>query len=373
MGKLLVILVEISLIFVLIYVYLFSPLFVIQPKASQNNKKIGFDQSFEINFSSSIDETYYKKITLEPNTDIKVLINEAKTKITISPYSIWEENTQYKLNLPKARAVNFKQIKESSFYFVVASYPNVISTNPKNNDDEININPENPIKINFDKSIENFDVNFSLNPKTEINYSLNESNKTNFTIFPKDKLENGMKYNLFVSLKPKNLSEDQYKKIYNLEFTTSLPIPAKPKTWRDQLTERLEEARQNSKPLISLGKYIDIDIQNQILIMFENGKNLGTFLISSGRPDLATPKGTWQILNKNPRKWSRQYKLYMPYWMAITNQGHGIHELPEYPNGYKEGTNSLGQAVSHGCIRLGVDDAKKVYNWAEIGTKVVVH
>jgi lipoprotein-anchoring transpeptidase ErfK/SrfK len=64
----------------------------------------------------------------------------------------------------------------------------------------------------------------------------------------------------------------------------------------------------------------------------------------------------------------------MPYWMAIVPGGKfGIHELPEWPGGYKEGANHLGTPVSHGCVRLGVGPAQTVYNWADIGTPVVVH
>jgi lipoprotein-anchoring transpeptidase ErfK/SrfK len=64
----------------------------------------------------------------------------------------------------------------------------------------------------------------------------------------------------------------------------------------------------------------------------------------------------------------------MPFWMAITPGGSfGIHELPEWPDGDKNGANDLGSPVSHGCVRLGIGPAERVYNWAEIGTPVVVY
>ena len=62
----------------------------------------------------------------------------------------------------------------------------------------------------------------------------------------------------------------------------------------------------------------------------------------------------------------------MPYWMAFDNRGYGLHELPEWPGGYKEGASHLGHRVSHGCVRLGVGAAKKLYDWAEVGTLVIV-
>jgi lipoprotein-anchoring transpeptidase ErfK/SrfK len=60
--------------------------------------------------------------------------------------------------------------------------------------------------------------------------------------------------------------------------------------------------------------------------------------------------------------------------MAIRADGkYGLHELPEWPNGYKEGASHLGIPVSHGCVRLGVGAAVRVFNWVEIGTPVVIY
>ena len=89
---------------------------------------------------------------------------------------------------------------------------------------------------------------------------------------------------------------------------------------------------------------------------------------------MATPKGEFKIESKNPRAYSKTYGLYMPYWMAFTAGGkYGLHELPEWPNGYKEGASHLGQPVSHGCVRLGEGDAKTLYDFSDIGTKVIIN
>ncbi|NTU69610.1 L,D-transpeptidase [bacterium] len=135
------------------------------------------------------------------------------------------------------------------------------------------------------------------------------------------------------------------------------------------------KARQTATPGEALldGKYIDINLSTQTLTTFQDKKAVFASKISSGASGTPTPTGTWTILNKRPRAWSAKYKLYMPYWMAITSQGHGIHELPEYPNGYKEGAASIGRAVSHGCVRLPVGAAPVVYNWANVGDTVYVH
>lgn len=121
------------------------------------------------------------------------------------------------------------------------------------------------------------------------------------------------------------------------------------------------------------GKYIDIDLKTQTMTAFENRMAVHRFKISSGSRRTPTPPGTYSILNKIPRAYSRKYNLYMPWWMGFRWDGFGIHELPEWKNGVKEGQRNLGYAVSHGCVRLGVGPAKAIYDWANVGDKVYVH
>jgi lipoprotein-anchoring transpeptidase ErfK/SrfK len=120
-------------------------------------------------------------------------------------------------------------------------------------------------------------------------------------------------------------------------------------------------------------KQIVIDLSEQKLFIYENEEKTGEFLVSTGRPGMQTPTGEFQVYEKRDRAWSKMAGLWMPYWMLIEpNKGIGIHEVPEWPGGYKEGADHLGTPVSHGCIRLGVGAAAIVYNWVEIGTKVII-
>ncbi len=125
-------------------------------------------------------------------------------------------------------------------------------------------------------------------------------------------------------------------------------------------------------PGIAEGKYVEINLSEQRMYLF-NGSNLeGSFIVSSGKASMPTPEGTRYILAKSDRAWSAKYKLYMPYWQDMGGS-YGIHELPEWPGGAKEGEAHLGIPVSHGCVRLGVGAAQTVYNWTEIGTPVFIH
>ncbi|MEA3464123.1 MAG: L,D-transpeptidase family protein [Patescibacteria group bacterium] len=123
---------------------------------------------------------------------------------------------------------------------------------------------------------------------------------------------------------------------------------------------------------IKLDKRIEINIGAQELSYFLGDVRMDTFSVSTGKPSMQTPKGHYKIDSKHPRAWS-SWGLWMPYWMSLQNGYFGIHELPEWPDGSKEGENHLGKPVSHGCIRLGAGPAEFLYNWSDIGTQVFIY
>jgi len=124
-------------------------------------------------------------------------------------------------------------------------------------------------------------------------------------------------------------------------------------------------------------KYIEIDISEQKLEYFENGFKKGEYRVSTGKTTMPTPLGTFKIKNKSPVAYSKKYGLYMPYWNQFTSQGHGLHGLPFWAlkggGRYYEGLNHLGVRVSHGCVRLSIQDAETIYNWAPVGTPIIIH
>lgn len=125
-------------------------------------------------------------------------------------------------------------------------------------------------------------------------------------------------------------------------------------------------------PGLSEGKYIEINLSEQRLYLFEGNQAVDSFMVSTGKWSTPTPIGTRYIEGKSERAWSAKYGLYLPWWNSLGG-GYGIHELPEWPGGKKEGEDHLGTPVSHGCIRLGVGPAEFVYNWAPEGTPVFIH
>lgn len=214
-----------------------------------------------------------------------------------------------------------------------------------------------------------YHIRFELNPQAELLFE-NNPEKTEFRLLPKETLRDGTRYTLSVSYVSRETPDAAYRPLGETSFTTLVPTGSAVTNENSRLSEALSETTAKRTE----GRYIDVDLASQTMVLFENGKTVDSFLISSGKRGMDTPKGEFTIHNKAPRPWSKAYGLYMPYWMAITADGKfGIHELPEWPGGYKEGANHLGRPVSHGCIRLGVGAAQKVYDWTETGTTVIIH
>jgi lipoprotein-anchoring transpeptidase ErfK/SrfK len=123
-------------------------------------------------------------------------------------------------------------------------------------------------------------------------------------------------------------------------------------------------------------KYLNIDISKQRMKFYENNFELGEHIISSGTQRMPTPLGTFKIFKKAVVAYSASYNLYMPHFMQFTKSGAAVHGLPYWQTAkgiVYEGVNHLGFRVSHGCVRLPLKAAEKIYGWADLNTSVVVH
>lgn len=138
-----------------------------------------------------------------------------------------------------------------------------------------------------------------------------------------------------------------------------------------------EEVDWGYNPLSSstkkLAQKIVIDLKKQKLKYLVSDIVLKEFPISSGKASMKTPSGEFKIVNKSKKAWSNTYKLWMPYWLGLGNGSFGIHELPLWPSGYREGASHLGIPVSHGCIRLGIGPAAYLFERVGVGTKVIIN
>lgn len=351
-------------------IYAYPEVFKVEVRA-ENVSQINPEDAIKINFSEPIFENSYEGgIRVEPSQGIRIKWSDFGKKLEIYPDKFWKNETDYTITLGDGKSRMFTKVDEKKIKFSTVNYPYVSEFYPEDGKKDIIMDIENPIVVKFNKSTEGYFIKFELSPESEVVYD-NDPQKTQFRLLSQKKLDEGAKYEVGVSVKYLGDLDSNYKKIYSSSFET---LPPPPKEIAQDLGLRLEQAKRYTVPKVTSGKYIDINLASQVMTTFENGSPVDASIISSGKRGMETPKGQYGIYNKFPRAYSRSYNLFMPYWMAITSDGKvGIHELPEWPGGYKEGASHLGIPVSHGCVRLGIGPAKSVYDWAEIGTPVVVY
>lgn len=120
------------------------------------------------------------------------------------------------------------------------------------------------------------------------------------------------------------------------------------------------------------GKRIEVSLRSQRLTAFQNGRAVMSFAISTGRPGYRTPTGRFRIRAKGTRWWSHKWRVWMPYAMNFYSN-YNLHSLPYSRPGRLIGENELGRPRSHGCIRIGPQNARSLFSWAPVGTPVWIH
>ena len=105
-----------------------------------------------------------------------------------------------------------------------------------------------------------------------------------------------------------------------------------------------------------------VDLNHQRATIYRNGVRIGVSTISSGKTGHSTPTGVFTILQKNKDHRSSTYNnAPMPYMQRLTWQGVALHagNLPGYP-------------ASHGCVRLPLEFAKRLFSITDMGGTVVI-
>jgi lipoprotein-anchoring transpeptidase ErfK/SrfK len=107
---------------------------------------------------------------------------------------------------------------------------------------------------------------------------------------------------------------------------------------------------------------IIVDLLTQMTYVYRGDKLLGASSMSSAKTGHITPYGYWSILEKRPFYRSKKYEnAPMPFMQRIDDYGIAFH-----------GGVNPGYPASHGCIRLPMKFAEKLYGVTKIGTKVVI-
>jgi lipoprotein-anchoring transpeptidase ErfK/SrfK len=107
---------------------------------------------------------------------------------------------------------------------------------------------------------------------------------------------------------------------------------------------------------------IAISINQQKVRVYDANGFFAESPVSTGMKGHATPMGVFSIIQKHKMHHSNIYSnAPMPYMQRITWSGVAMHAgvLPGYP-------------ASHGCIRMPMAFAQKMWNWTRMGARVIV-
>ncbi|MBR0828037.1 L,D-transpeptidase family protein [Bradyrhizobium manausense] len=107
---------------------------------------------------------------------------------------------------------------------------------------------------------------------------------------------------------------------------------------------------------------IAVSIERQKVTVYDSNGVFAESPVSTGMKGHSTPMGVFSIIQKHKFHHSNIYSgAPMPYMQRITWSGVAMHAgvLPGYP-------------ASHGCIRMPMAFAVKMWNWTKMGARVVV-
>lgn len=107
---------------------------------------------------------------------------------------------------------------------------------------------------------------------------------------------------------------------------------------------------------------VAVSIADQKLYAYRNGALFAVSTVSTGKRGHPTPRGTFPIIEKHREHFSNLYNnAPMPFMQRLTWDGIALHagKLPGYP-------------ASHGCIRLPLAFAKRLFEVTQRGGTVVV-
>lgn len=116
----------------------------------------------------------------------------------------------------------------------------------------------------------------------------------------------------------------------------------------------------------SPARWIQIDLKNQRLIAWEGGSQVYAVIVSTGKKSTPTRPGIFTVQSKhrtNRMRGSGYDISDVPYVMYYSG-GYAIHGAYWH--------RRFGTPVSHGCVNVAVDHARWLFNWASVGTPVVI-
>ena len=105
-----------------------------------------------------------------------------------------------------------------------------------------------------------------------------------------------------------------------------------------------------------------VDLLTQLFYVYRGEQLVGVATMSSGKKGKETQLGFWEVMIKKKKGYSRKYdNAPMPFMQMYDAKGLAFHAGP-----------NPGYPASHGCVRLPLKFAERLFGMTRIGTKVII-
>ncbi|MCA9308839.1 L,D-transpeptidase family protein [Candidatus Saccharibacteria bacterium] len=135
----------------------------------------------------------------------------------------------------------------------------------------------------------------------------------------------------------------------------------------------IKVAAHKTVNMSSYDKWIEVDLSEQRTTAYERATPVNSFIIASGTAGHETVKGEFEIwlrvrsqtMQGGSKADGSYYSIPNVEWVSYFYQDYALHGA-----WWRE---KFGYPASHGCVNMRNEDARWVYEWAPLGTKVIVH
>ncbi len=140
-------------------------------------------------------------------------------------------------------------------------------------------------------------------------------------------------------------------------FSGWTAVDASAKSWREATGDGVVASRPPGAPVMAI-----VSLNQQRVTVYDMDGPILQAPVSSGQTGYETPAGIYSVLEKNAEHYSNLYDdASMPFMQRLTWSGIALHAgvLPGY-------------AASHGCIRMPLGFAERLFDRTKIGMRVLV-
>ena len=179
-----------------------------------------------------------------------------------------------------------------------------------------------------------------------------------------------------------NLNYDEYFTPVTLKNTGAPELPVEPATdtltpdlASDAATAEVAAAETAADAPVAFRsdapadgrRWIEIDISDQKLTAWQGDVPVFETIVSTGKPGWRTLPGKFKVYVKydETRMRGPGYDTPDVPWTMYYSGGFAIHGAYWH--------NNFGTPVSHGCVNLRVPEAQALFEWASVGTEVIVN